>query len=219
MLKSLILATLVITAPTYAAALELNGAPEISDGDTLKIGAQKIRLHGIDAFENGQDCERGSKRYNCGAASENALRALAGNGLRCSGDSFDDYGRLIAICWAGERDVGAILVRNGHALAFRRFATDYVEEEEQARAEKAGAWAGDFVVPWEFRAARWDAAGQSAPDPACPIKGNINRKGVRIYHTPWSRSYNRTKVSIEKGERWFCNEAEATEAGWRAPYR
>jgi hypothetical protein len=26
------------------------------------------------------------------------------------------------------------------------------------------------------------------------------------------------KVSVKKGERWFCSEAEALKAGWRAPY-
>jgi hypothetical protein len=60
--------------------------------------------------------------------------------------------------------------------------------------------------------------GTKAPDPNCPIKGNINSKGERIYHTPWgSRNYDRTKINTAKGERWFCNEAEAVAAGWRAP--
>jgi len=48
--------------------------------------------------------------------------------------------------------------------------------------------------------------------------GNINSKGERIYHTPWgSRSYDRTEINSAKGERWFCDEAEAVAAGWRAP--
>ncbi len=35
-----------------------------------------------------------------------------------------------------------------------------------------------------------------------------------IVANPW---YSRTKVSVEKGERWFCSEREALDAGWRAP--
>lgn len=59
-----------------------------------------------------------------------------------------------------------------------------------------------------------------ASDPDCLIKGNINRDGERIYHTPWSSPhYKRTKINIKKGERWFCTEGEARQAGWRAPYR
>lgn len=216
-LTTLLLAAFLLIRP--ASALELSGMPEIFDGDTLRIAGQKIRLHGIDAFENGQDCQRGARHYNCGAAAENALSALAKDGLTCRGDSVDGYDRLIAVCRARGRDINAAMVRAGHALAFRRYSEDYVAQEDDARAARAGAWAGSFITPWEFRAAKWDAASQSAPDPACPIKGNINRKGVRIYHTPWSRSYERTRINVSKGERWFCNEAEAEAAGWRAHYR
>ena len=59
-----------------------------------------------------------------------------------------------------------------------------------------------------------------APDPNCLIKGNINRKKEKIYHTPWSSPhYKRTKINTGNGERWFCTETEARRAGWRAPYR
>ena len=29
--------------------------------------------------------------------------------------------------------------------------------------------------------------------------------------------HNSTKINTNKGERWFCDEAEAVAAGWRAP--
>ena len=35
-----------------------------------------------------------------------------------------------------------------------------------------------------------------------------------LLRSPW---YERTKLSSEKGERWFCTEREALDAGWRAP--
>ena len=50
----------------------------------------------------------------------------------------------------------------------------------------------------------------------CRIKGNISGSG-KIYHVPGSDSYERTKIDESKGERWFCTEAEARAAGWRAP--
>jgi hypothetical protein len=54
----------------------------------------------------------------------------------------------------------------------------------------------------------------------CAIKGNINRDGEGIYHTPWgSQWYERTKITESKGEKWFCDKAEALAAGWRAPLR
>lgn len=47
------------------------------------------------------------------------------------------------------------------------------------------------------------------------IKGNINSKGSKIYHTPSSGQYNRVEIDERKGERFFCSEAEALAAGWR----
>ncbi len=54
-------------------------------------------------------------------------------------------------------------------------------------------------------------------DAACAIKGNINRRGERIYHRPGSASYDDTRIDERRGERWFCTEEEARAAGWRAP--
>ena len=41
--------------------------------------------------------------------------------------------------------------------------------------------------------------------------------GERVYHTPNSPWYRRTEIDTEAGERLFCTEREALEAGWRAP--
>jgi hypothetical protein len=35
------------------------------------------------------------------------------------------------------------------------------------------------------------------------------------HHTPWSPWYARKKINEGQEERWFCDEAEALEAGWR----
>jgi hypothetical protein len=47
------------------------------------------------------------------------------------------------------------------------------------------------------------------------IKGNINAKGGKIYHTTKSGSYDRVLIELDKGERYFCTEEEAKAAGWR----
>ena len=205
---------------TPALALEISGVAIVSDGDTITIGNQKIRLNGIDAFENGQDCTRSGRSYNCGAAAENALRSMLRAGASCTGSEYDGYDRLLATCRSesGE-DVQAAMVRAGHALAFRKYSSAYISEEEDAKAARRGAWSGEFLPPWEFRKLKWESADVAAPDSNCPIKGNISANGVKIYHVPWSRSYDRTRINTAKGERWFCDEAEAQAAGWRAPRR
>ena len=70
------------------------------------------------------------------------------------------------------------------------------------------------VEPWNWR--RGLESGGETPE-GCKIKGNINSKGVKIYHAPGMSSYGATRINESKGERWFCSEAEAKAAGWRAP--
>lgn len=61
------------------------------------------------------------------------------------------------------------------------------------------------------------AASEAAGDDrtSCAIKGNVNRKGERIYHAPESLHYARIDMATGSGKRWFCSEAEAVAAGWR----
>ena len=39
--------------------------------------------------------------------------------------------------------------------------------------------------------------------------------GTRVYVLPWSASYERIRIRTGRGERWFCTEKEALEAGWK----
>ena len=72
-----------------------------------------------------------------------------------------------------------------------------------------------------FKAAQNPGAqqGLTQSSASCPIKGNINEKGERIYHVPGDQWYSSTKLDVSKGERWFCSEKEALAAGWRPPSR
>jgi len=185
---------------------------KIVDGDTLDLNGTRFRLYGIDAPEFGQNC--GS--WDCGSAAIDALQdIIRSKAVRCESLGNDGYGRTIATCTANGQDIGASMVLGGFAWAFINYSDAYEEEEALARAMGIGVWRGTFLTPWEYRAQRWNAAMQVAPD-GCPIKGNISKNG-HIYHAPWSPWYERTRVDVDKGERWFCSEAEAVEAGWRAP--
>src|SRR6478609_6202493 len=100
-------------------------------------------------------------------------------------------------------------------------------EQEAARsaAEQAAAEAARVAAEQAAAAQPAPLAAQSvAAAPAggagngCTIKGNINSKGERIYHVDGkSPSYDDTVIDESAGERWFCSEAEAQAAGWRAP--
>ncbi len=50
----------------------------------------------------------------------------------------------------------------------------------------------------------------------CTIKGNISSpKKEKIYHLPGCASYKATVITTSDGERMFCTEKEAKDAGWR----
>lgn len=217
----LTLAAVALIAPSAAAqTIEASGPAIIVDGDTIDIGDERVRIFGIDAPETGQKCQLPKGTWNCSKAAIEALEKMtAGKTVRCVGQEFDDIGRLIAHCATEtEHDIGAQLVGSGLAWAFVKYSTEYSELERWPRISKIGVWQSKTQAPWIYRARRWEVAVQKSPN-GCPIKGNINRQGEHIYHAPWSRSYAGTRVSPKKGEQWFCTEAEAIAAGWRAPYR
>ena len=126
----------------------------VSDGDTIRSGQLRIRLHGIDAPERQQQCTTPEgARWACGNAARDALKTLVAStaALDCQMTDVDRYGRLIMRCFAGDVDVGATLVRAGMALAYRRYADDYIADEEAARVARSGLWAGQFDAPWDWR--------------------------------------------------------------------
>ena len=194
------------------------GSAVVVDGDTIKLGPLSIRIHGIDAPEQGQTCQQHNGRpWDCGSAATAAMADMVrGKTLECEPLDTDAYGRIIARCLASDRDLGGEMATLGLAWAYREYSDDYAEVEIAARSQGLGIWQGTAQAPWEHRANRWERAVADAPD-GCPIKGNISAKGEQIYHTPWSSAYGRTQIDQSKGERWFCNEAEAVAAGWRQP--
>lgn len=71
--------------------------------------------------------------------------------------------------------------------------------------------------PRTGRHAAAGAAGAGGGRDGCLIKGNLSSGGKRIYHLPGTRAYARTRIDTDRGERWFCDEAEAVAAGFSPP--
>lgn len=138
-----------------AAAETLTGVATVVDGDTLKIHGENIRLHGIDAPESAQHCQRNGRRWPCGRRAAFALADQIGRrSVRCDGRERDRYGRLVAVCYQNGTDLNAWMVRNGWALAYRRYSRDYVGQERRAAQAGRGIWRGQFTAPWDWRAQR-----------------------------------------------------------------
>ena len=209
------LAILLILVSTSAIAAEVQGRViGISDGDTFTLLTAakqqvKIRLAEIDAPESGQPY---------GLKSKQALSELIfGKDVLVRVQTTDRYGRIVGRPYVGDLDICEEMVRMGAAWAYREYLRDkgLLTLEADAKAQERGLWGlseAQNAPPWE-----WRRSGGGNETGNCQIKGNINSKGERIYHLPGSSSYGATRINKSKGERWFCSEAEAKSAGWRAP--
>ena len=183
-------------------------------GDMLRVGRMTVRLSGIEAPVAGQTCESASgSSWHCDTVAREALtRVLANGRVRCKLGSSDDDGHRFGTCHSGDKDVAAELVSGGHVFATSGLFTSYGSLESAARSGKAGIWSGEAARPDDYRAQKWEEAKRDAPD-GCPIKGNV-KGGRRVYVLPWAQGYERVRMG-GKGDRWFCSESEAREAGWK----
>lgn len=207
--------------PSITTAEPITGRAVVVGGDRLRIGTTLVRLSGIELPEAGQLCGKpGGRQFRCGGFAASTLsRIVGGATLSCAQEGKDSAGVPFVRCMRGDKDVGAELVRQGHAFAEAGLVlTRYGSEEKAALAAKSGIWAaGESLRPAEWRARAWDEAKRKAPD-GCPIKGTI-AGNTKIYLLPWSPEYDRGRVQPSRGERWFCSESEATGAGWKPAVR
>jgi endonuclease YncB( thermonuclease family) len=128
------------------------GAPEVVGPAILSLDGKRIVLYGIDAPVKGQPCYAGSKTWDCSTASAKILLNLIGTQeISCEQRRTDQFGRVFAICKAGEVDINRALVEAGMAVALPKETTDYVDAEAAAKAKGIGIWRGPFTAPADYR--------------------------------------------------------------------
>lgn len=180
---------------------------KVIDGDTIEIeGGQRVRYIGIDTPETVHP----SKPVQCfGKEASNTNKDLVeGKYVRLEKDisETDKYNRLLRYIYLDDDTfVNLYLVEEGYATVFSyppdiKYQTKFLEAEQKARSENIGLWGN---------------CGNYEPDDECDIKGNISASGEKIYHMPGQYYYDKTSINESKGEKWFCNEQEALDAGWR----
>lgn len=213
----------------------------VYDGDTIAVSIdgqrERVRIIGINAPE----LARGGNAAECYAQESASQMQSLVQSQRVhllpdpTQDDRDRYDRLLRhVVRESGGHVAYLMVSEGFAVE-RQYAAPYAYQsdllaaQEQARSQGLGLWSAcgglpDGAVPVAPVAPAPAAPAPSAPaepapaEPApseCVIKGNIASDGERIYHVPGQRYYDDTVVSPDKGERWFCTEQEAQDAGWR----
>jgi endonuclease YncB( thermonuclease family) len=159
--RTLSVCALLLAVPAFAGVF-LGNVVIVVDGDTLVVRDERavrreVRLAGIDAPELRQTCRDADGRdWSCGAAARMRLAGLVAKGwMSCTPQGEDRYGRLLATCSSGAvADIGAALVRDGYAVNYSRYTSDYAAAEHEARAARRGVWQGAFDNPEEWRHAK-----------------------------------------------------------------
>jgi endonuclease YncB( thermonuclease family) len=150
----LVLACLLAALGLPAAATDFIGPARIVDGDTIEIGGRTLRLHGIDAPETGQSCERGGAAYDCAQEAGWALaERFEHHWATCRMTGLNGDLPTVICHLGGEHgiNVNQHMVRRGWALADPETGREFAADEAEARAARAGLWAGSFVPPWVWR--------------------------------------------------------------------
>ena len=158
----LVFSFFIFLLSTKASSIEkIEGVPSVTDGDTIKINGNKIRLFGIDAPEVKQSCKKPYisfsfyslyKKYNCGVISTEKLRdKISNKKISCLISNKDRYGRFIGECFYKKLNLNSWMVKNGHAVAYLKYSKKFVAQENQAKKNKLGIWQGPFINPWEWR--------------------------------------------------------------------
>lgn len=211
--------------------LETVTVKRVIDGDTVELSdGRRVRYIGIDTAEL-SDARQPQRCYASVASAKNR-ELVEGKQVRLERDisDIDPYGRLLRYIYVDDVFVNEALVRGGYANVSIyppdvKYIDQFLAAEAYARENELGFWGSECADISES-----DSAGSPQVDSAsspqagsegsistsggqCVVKGNISSE--KIYHLPGCQSYEKTVIDTSAGERWFCSESEAVEAGWR----
>lgn len=173
---------------------------EVVDGDTFQLNSGKrVRLMGIDAPEYDR----------CGGqeAKKRLEELILNKPVEIKEEADEAYGRTLGLVYLNSLLVNKIMLEEGWGR------TDYRKNSQretltaafhQAQKNKVGIWS-NLCRETETK---------STTD--CLIKGNIDKATYqKFYHLPHCKHYQEVVIEKDLGERYFCTEKEAIEAGFK----
>ena len=126
--------------------------PIIIDGDTIRIGEERIRFSGIDAPEINKTCISEGVEVFCGIISKSRLVDKTSlEQVKCISEGKDQYNRTLAECFVNGESLSRYLVRQGYAFAYRKYSKKFIKDEDYAKEKKMGMWNMKFLFPWDYR--------------------------------------------------------------------
>ena len=191
----------------------------VIDGDTIELeNGKRVRYLGINTPES-VDPRKPVECFGKEASFKNKELVLNKKVvLEKDISEIDKYGRLLRYVYVDNIFVNLELIKQGYAQVATyppdvKYHDLFLEAEKEARENKRGLW-GNCPTNNETNDIFISPMPQIT-DSDCNIKGNINSEGEKIYHLPNCQSYSQTKIDENRGEKLFCSEEEALNAGWR----
>ena len=154
-----ILILLSLTNLSVSAEKTIKGKPKVLDGDTIRIGNEKIRFSGIDSPESyyrgkKQTCYLNEKKILCGDIAKTKLKEkIKNNPIICNVEKNKDFfKRFLGECFLNGKSLSKFMVRNGYAFDYKKYSKGkYTKDEKYAKDNKLGFWIMKFEYPWVWR--------------------------------------------------------------------
>jgi endonuclease YncB( thermonuclease family) len=113
----LIIAVILI-CPSMVKAADFEGFPFVQDDGTLRIHHATVRLYGILIPPTDESCRFFVRPVECAPRAVLALKFNIGSGyVKCTAKGSDADGTQIALCTVDDKDLSAMLLRQGWAAA------------------------------------------------------------------------------------------------------
>lgn len=99
----------------------------VRDADTIVVSGTPVRLNGVDAPELKTRAGQDAKRW--------MVNFLRGKSVECKLNGERTHDRWVGVCFANGSDIGAEVIRAGHALDCRRYSGGRYRKFETAAAK------------------------------------------------------------------------------------
>lgn len=173
----------------------------VIDGDTIVLeNKTRLRLRQVDAPE---------PELCGGSQAKDLLSSYVMDKLITISEQIPDQtGRAMALISVNDIKVNEKLLASGwvryHSDTTSQ-TTKLKEVSNQAKTDKKGIYS-DLCLQTI-----------NTDNPKCIIKGNLENKrtsGRKLYYLPSCAQYKFVQIEKDLGEQWFCNEKEASAAGY-----
>lgn len=171
-----------------------NQVIRVVDGDSFDLkDGRRIRLLSIDAPER--------DRCLYSEAGEKLRSLILNKKVKLKNIVTDDYGRILADVFVNDIHINKIMLLEG-LTRFTYTGQEYTNLKAinlNAKKLKIGIYS--------------PLCRTTSIDENCKIKAN-NNHGKKFYFTPQCRNYEQVIVDESFGDRWFCTEEKAIDAGF-----